>query len=166
MSTGPAPDFTLNESRPWYRRNLVVVVVLVLGLLLIGGMYQCARTISGFVREGTGPALRAAERFHSQLNRGEYSQILAGATDEFRKSASEEDLTKFLAAVHRKLGDFLAAGPPAYTFQATTGGNFVVLTYESTFEHGKGTERFTWKMVDGQPRLMGYNIDSRELITN
>ncbi len=166
MSLGPAPEFTLSESRPWYRRNLVVLAIIVVTILIVIGMWQCGRGVAGLVRQGTGPSLRATEQFHAQLNRGAYDEIYTGATEEFRKSGSQQELTTFFEAVHRKLGDFVSSGSPSYFVQATTNGMFVTLTYQSTFQRGKGAERFVWKIEGGQPRLMGYNIDSRELITN
>ncbi len=166
MSTGPAPDFTLSESRPWHRRNLLVLVILALAFIALIGLYECGRGMMGLVKEGIGPSREAVNQFHAHLNRGEYADILAQGTDEFRKSASDAELTSFFDAIHRKLGDFLTASSPSYFVQATTNGTFITLTYESTFQRGKGTEKFVWKMESGKVRLMNYNIGSRELITN
>lgn len=39
-----------------------------------------------------------------------------------------------------------------------------MVSYETKFASGSGTETFTWRVDGGQLKLVGYHIDSRELI--
>jgi len=50
------------------------------------------------------------------------------------------------------------------TVQANTNGRFIIARFSTDFDQGHGTEDFTWK-GDGQTwRLLGYNLNSPELL--
>ena len=69
-----------------------------------------------------------------------------------------------MGAVQRKLGKVTqtsTAGFNVRTFNFTT---TVVLTQSTTFEQGTGTEAFTFQMEGEKAVLVGYNINSKDLI--
>ena len=114
-------------------------------------------------------AIQSAEEgvvtFHNQLDAEQFHQIYTDATPEFQESGSEDELTKFFSAVHRKLGGFKRATQKSFYLNFTTSGTFVTLVYNTEFANGTGTEQFVWKVQD-QPKLFNYKIDSRALIVN
>jgi hypothetical protein len=69
-----------------------------------------------------------------------------------------------MSAVQRKLGKVTQtsnAGFNVRTFNLTT---TVVLNQNTTFEQGTGTEVFTFQMNGEKAVLVGYNINSKDLI--
>lgn len=112
-----------------------------------------------------GVAERQVEAFHGQLNAGQYDGIYGQADDAFRSAGSKADTIAFLAAVHRKLGNAKSATEQGYLVNFSTGGMMVNLTYQTQFDQGSATERFSFKVHDNDARLAGYRIDSQELVT-
>jgi hypothetical protein len=112
---------------------------------------------------------KAAEQsvvsFHQQLDAGQFDQIYASTTPEFKAASTRDDFTKLLAAVHRKLGNFRSGQTGNWNDNATTGGHFLTLERSAQFERGPAQEEFVFK-VDGKSAvLVGYHIASNTLIT-
>ena len=82
----------------------------------------------------------------------------------FRKSTTQSQSSEFLSTVHRKLGNFVRATSPAFFINATTNGVSVTLTYQTEFAQGKGQERFVGDVHGTEATLVGYNVNSRDLI--
>lgn len=102
--------------------------------------------------------------FHQKLNQGQFHELYVAASPEFQRASSEKDITDLFNAIHTKLGDVVSANRTGIFLNATTSGNFARVSYDTTFAHGKGVETFNWLLVNDQLKLMGYNIESRDLI--
>ena len=127
-------------------------------ILLAYFMWQCG---SGMIA-GARLSDDAVRRFHSQLDSGAYEELWKESDDSFQNSGSHEELLKFLAGVHSKLGVSRSSTRTNIFVSATTNGTFIKVTYESTFEKGNATETFTWrKTIGGSLILFGYNIQSK-----
>jgi hypothetical protein len=105
-------------------------------------------------------------RFHSQLDSGAYDAIIGEADEAFRNADSQEELLKFLAGVHSKLGAVHDFTRTNIFVSANTNGTFVKVTYNSTFEQGSAVETFTWRKVSGGLKLMAYHIESKAFLTH
>jgi hypothetical protein len=141
-------------SRKWVVAGIVVVCVFL--------TWQCG---SAFLRgrKFSGPAV---QHFHQQLNAEDYEGISRDAAEGFGATQSHDELIEFLAAVHKKLGN---AGESSFTnirVDTNTHGTFTTTSYDTTFDHGKAAERFTWVTEDGIFKLYSYHIESNALITN
>ena len=116
-----------------------------------------------------GESVKAAESaigtFHIELNTGRYEQIYAASDPQFKKAVSEPDFEKLLGAVHDKLGAYQTGKNAGWRVNYNTGGNNVVVQFDSTFEKGKAVETFTYAGEGNAIRLLGYNINSNQLIT-
>jgi hypothetical protein len=111
-------------------------------------------------------AKQSVVQFHSQLDAEMYQAIYAAADEKFHQATTQEDMTKFLSAVHRKLGTVQDAhvtntGVAWFAGQGAT----VTLIYSTKFSDGSGTERFVWHIKDNVATLYNYNIQSNELVT-
>lgn len=118
----------------------------------------------GGITQGKGAADAGVVAFHQQLNAQNYGAIVAAADPGLFQSTSKTDTKALLEAVHRKLGNTTAsqnAGWNVRTFNMVT---TVVLTQNTKFEKGGGTETFVFRMRGKQACLLSYNINSRELI--
>jgi hypothetical protein len=125
-------------------------------------MWQCS---SGLL-QGRALSNAAVEHFHEQLNSGQYQEIFDEADDAFRASDNQQELLKFLAAVHAKLG---AAGSESLSniqVNANTNGTFVTTRYTTVFTRGQAFESFTWVKRGDRLNLYRYNVQSKALIMN
>jgi hypothetical protein len=72
----------------------------------VGGALMLALVLGGCsVGKDVPLADGAVGQFHQLLNAGRFAQIYAAASPEMKSATSEADLTRLLAAIHRKLGD-------------------------------------------------------------
>jgi hypothetical protein len=103
--------------------------------------------------------------FHEQLNAGNLDAIWNSTDDQFRSATPRAKFDQFIQAVHRKLGRVVktsGAGWNVMTFNLKTR---VVLQQKTEFEHGSGTEVFTYTVNGDEIKLSGYNVNSMELVT-
>ena len=111
------------------------------------------------------PAEAAVANFHIQYNDGQFREIYSQADNEFKKSASEEQLLQLLETARRKLGMVKQSTQTKWNVNATTSGTLITLTYDVEFSEGKGTEQFVWRMNEDRALLYNYNVNSPLLIT-
>jgi hypothetical protein len=102
--------------------------------------------------------------FHQLYNDGKYAEMYAASDAKFKSASAEKGFLDLMAAVQRKLGkvtESVNGGFRVQTFNFTT---TVVLNQNTKFERGAGTEVFTFEMAGGKAVLVGYNINSQDLI--
>ena len=64
---------------------------------------------------------------------------------------------RYLAAIHRKLGNVLEATVTGWKVQGTSHGTFVAIGYKTTFRGGVTTESFTFRRDARSAKLVGYD---------
>ena len=109
-------------------------------------------------------AKQAAVSFHHQLDAGKFAETYSAAGPDLRAAATQQQWVQLLDMVHRKLGNFKSAPEPGWNDMVATGGHFITLTYQSTYEHGVAEEQIVYKMVGGKALLIGYHVTSNALI--
>jgi hypothetical protein len=125
-----------------------------------------ALSLSCGVKKGKENAERAVEKFHNQLNAGQFHEIYAETDDAFKKAATEEQTTQLFEAVHRKLGTVQNAKLAGWHVNTAAGtGTSITLGYEVDFSEGKGTEEFVFRLAGDKALLFNYNVNSPQLIT-
>jgi hypothetical protein len=132
------------------------VVVLAVALLSLAG---CAGN------DSKQQAQAAIDVFHGQLNRGDFDAIWNGADEAFRKAAGRDSYDKFLGAVYRKLGRALHTTTNSWSVNSFNLHTSMMLVQHTEFEHGSGTETFTFAVSGNGVTLLGYFIQSMELVT-
>ena len=133
----------------------ITIVVLAFLMWQCGSAFMAGRKLSN----------ASVQQFHQELNGAEYAQIVDEADEGFRHTGtSRDELMRFLQAVHTKLGNAGESSFTNITVNATTGGTFVITVYQTKFDRGEATERFTWIKRNGELFLYGYNIQSNALI--
>ena len=115
---------------------------------------------------GKGEAEKAIPEFHALFDQEKYSEIYAAAGSDFTATTTQEKLTEFLGAVHRKLGKVQNTQRQNWKVNNWNGKTYVVMVQETTFEKGSGIETFTYVMQEGKAILQGYDIRSNDLIMN
>lgn len=108
----------------------------------------------------------AVVAFHAALDAGSFAELYDAATDELKAATTREDFVDLLSAVSRKLGEVRAATKTGWQVNRQNGKTYVVVAYATTYARGEALEQFTFRMRDGQARLLNYNINSNALIIN
>jgi len=111
---------------------------------------------------------KAAEQgvadFHKICNEGKFAEIYAAGHSTFKSATKEKEFLDFVGAVQRKLGKVTQTSNVGFNVRTFNFTTMVVLTQSTTFEQGTGTETFTFEMDGDKAVLLGYNINSKDLI--
>lgn len=132
--------------------------------LLVGAILLLAIASCG-IPEASGHADEAVQRFHAQFEADEWSAMYADADPQFRAATSLTEWTALMSAVKRKLGPLRSTSRTNVNVSSATSGTTVTQAFDTSFEHGRATEQFRWKIVGGRAVLLAYNINSPTLIT-
>lgn len=117
-------------------------------------------------QEAVNDANAEVARFHQQLDRADYETIWKNSGSAMQQSGPKDDFVKFLNAVHTKLGNVKESKSAGWNVNSNTGGSFVTLQENTTFEKGNGAETFIFSRDGDRLSLIGYQINSREMMIN
>ncbi|PLY01584.1 MAG: hypothetical protein C0622_06885 [Desulfuromonas sp.] len=104
------------------------------------------------------------EKFHQQYNAENYKAIYEAASDDFKKVSSEESFCELMSAVGRKLGQVVSTEEGGWNVRTFNFSTSVTIQQTTKFEQGDAVETFVYSVKDEVAILVGYNINSRELI--
>ena len=104
--------------------------------------------------------------FRELMAAEQFGQIYAEAANDLKNCATEKQLADFLAAVNRKLGSAKDSKDNGWAINFRTSGAVVTLTLKTEFEKGSGIETFVYRVAGKEAQLMGYHLNSNDLITN
>jgi hypothetical protein len=135
----------------------LLATVLVLGYF----MWQCGSGLSAGARLSDD----AVRHFHSQLDSEAYGDIVRDSDEAFQNSENRDEIIKFLAGVHSKLGPSRGSTRAGIFVNANTNGTFIKVTYQSTFDQGNAVEGFTWKKAGAGLKLVRYDVNSKAFVT-
>jgi len=108
-----------------------------------------------------------AAKFHAEMDAGQYEKIWAEAAPDFRKSGDKQSFLALMEAIGKKLGKVKETKQTGWNVNTNNGVTSATMTYDTTFERGKGTETFVYVWVkDDKLRLLGYNIKSTDMMLN
>jgi hypothetical protein len=110
-------------------------------------------------------ARHAVEMFHYELDNANYDAIWKDTASEMRAAATQPVLNQLLSAVHTKLGKVTASQEQGINVNYNTGATFTTVVMHTRFDHGAGDENFVFKTAEGSAHLVGYHINSMDLIT-
>jgi len=130
-------------------------------LILVGGILAGCQGLT----EGKASSEKAIAHFHELYNQGNLEQIWQEADSQFRNASPRANYDELLGAEQRKLGKVVSTSNSGWNVQSFNLVTNVSMTQDTIFEHGKGTEAFTFKMDGTKAVLVGYNIQSMDLIT-
>ena len=133
-----------------------IVPIVLLATFLVG--------CSGLT-EGKASSEKAIAHFHELYNHGNLDQIWKDATPAFRDSSPRAKYDELFGAFQRKLGNVVSTSNTGWNVQSFNLSTTVSMTQDTMFEHGQGTESFTFTMDGANALLVGYNIQSTDLIT-
>jgi hypothetical protein len=114
--------------------------------------------------EGKPAAEKGVASFLSMLNEGKFEEIFNNADDGFKNSGPKEDTIKFLTIVNSKLGKVVSTSNQSWKAQTFNMTSTIVLLQSTEFENGKGEETFTFVLDGDNVKLLGYNINSMDMM--
>jgi hypothetical protein len=117
------------------------------------------------ISDGKPAAEKAIVRFHAMLNDERYTEIYAGLDPKFKGATTEQELTDILQAVHIKLGKVVSSTNQTWRTNSVVVETQILMAQNTDFEEGKAVETFTFVYADKNVSLVGYDINSKELIT-
>lgn len=111
------------------------------------------------------PAAEAAVlKFHNKYNTGDFKSIFENADQDFKKGVSFDNFILFMKAVHSKLGKVKSTENQNWRVGNFNLKTFVSLQQKTEFEKGIAVESFNYRIENEKAILVGYNINSRDLI--
>jgi hypothetical protein len=134
-----------------------------LSLLLTLGIALCAFGCGGMFK-GKKAAEQSIADFHKLYNEGKLTEIYSSGHSKFKGATTETKFLEFVGAVQRKLGKVTGTANAGFNVRSFNLTTTVVMTQNTTFEQGTGTEIFTFQMEGDKAVLVGYNINSTDLI--
>ena len=133
-----------------------VFLAVIMSLLLLG----CTDII-----KGKSVAEPKVSVFHDRFNEGQYEEIYSEAADEFKKAAPKEKVLALFSAIDSKLGKVQSSSITTWNVKNFNLVTTVVLVSDTQFELGTGTETFTFRVSGDRATLLGYNINSMDMMT-
>ena len=127
-------------------------------------VFALSLTGCGMIK-GKEAAEKAVTEFHERLDRGAYHDIYTAAHAEFKAATTEQDFSAILEAMHRKLGAVQSVATTGWNANSVNLKTNIVLGCKTKFAQGEGVETFTFRIEGDRPVLLGYDINSKELIT-
>jgi len=118
----------------------------------------------GNMTKGKSAAESEVQVFHERFNEEEFAAIVDAAHPNMLKGSSGSETADFLSVVRSKLGKVTGSKTANWNVRTFNAITTVVLVKNTTFEQGKGTETFTFRIKGGKASLLDYNINSRDLI--
>ena len=118
----------------------------------------------GNIKQGRAAADAQVVTFHQKFNVQDYRAIVLGADPQMFANASRSGLGELLSVIHLKLGNAVSSQNTNWNVRSFNADTTTVLTQDTKFEKGAGTETFVFRIANGNARLLSYSINSRDLI--
>lgn len=103
--------------------------------------------------------------FHMALDDGDGGKIYDESGEDLKRMSQRQEFVDLITAVHRKLGKVVASDKAGWNVNYNTGGRYVTLAYNTRFAQGRGAEQFVYRLSGHKALLVGYHINSNELVT-
>ena len=124
---------------------------------------SCGDTIKDTMK-GKSVAEPQIAEFHKKLDAGQYEEIYNAAAEEFKKNVTKEKMTRILSAISRKLGTVKSKKIVNWHVNTRNLTTHVILVSETEFEKGTGTETFSFIVSGSNAKMVGYNINSVDMM--
>lgn len=131
----------------------------ILGFAVLLFLTGCSESINGK------PIAEAQiDIFHDQINANSFAEIYESAHQDFQSNTSKEITDKLFAAIRRKLGRVESFETINWSVNTHNTVTTVVLVSKTKFTDGEASETFTYRVDGEQASLIGYNINSLDML--
>lgn len=162
-----SPYESPTEFQPAPRRRLWPLVLsgcAVAGLIIVAA---CGGLIYFGLRQVTGEGEVALEvdRLFKDIAEGRAAEFYRSrGSDELKRATSEQDFVSFADTVKEKLGKLRSKTMSGFSVNNRNLTNYVDAVYNCQFERGPGTVKASFKQEKGRWLLLGFRVDSPELL--
>ena len=136
-----------------------IKVLVILMFILTSLLCDCSNMVNG-----KDIADKQIPGFHQLFNERRFQDIVTSSDPDMIKASPEATIIELFEAIHRKLGTVTESTNMSWNVNTFNLETRVVLVQNTSFERGSGTETFTYRITDGKARLLGYFINSNDLI--
>ena len=117
-------------------------------------------------KEAPGDGDHLDAELHNSIARGDWNGIYANADPGYREAVTLEKSTALFSTIVRKLGPPISSKQTSWNLNANTSGTILRSECETKFgKNASGVESIVWRKTGGTYRLLGYHINSDELIS-
>jgi len=110
-------------------------------------------------------ARTAADQARASIDANDAAAFYQHTTPGYRAVTSAAQTAQMITAIHYALGACGPAGEPTNTtWNRSTNGYFITLTYARACDKGPLTETYVMSMDTNPPRLQGFNFNSPALL--
>jgi hypothetical protein len=134
-----------------------------ISLFIVLSVTLLASGCTGMLK-GKQAAEQSVADFHKLYNDGKIAELYSAGHSKLKSATTEKEFLEFIGDVQRKLGNATKSANAGFNIRSTNFTTTVVLNQTTTFEHGTGTEVFAFEMDGDKAVLLGYNINSKDLI--
>lgn len=115
---------------------------------------------------GEGRELAEAEidEFRQAYGANEFANVYEASSPEMKRVQDKEEFVAFMNAVRRKLGAFESGKTTGWHSNVGTQGHSMVIAKQSQFENGAAAETFPFRITGDEALLVGYNVNSPQLV--
>ncbi len=124
----------------------------------------CFVPACGDTVKGVEYAEATVAQFREQMRDGQFERIYDAAGEDFKAATARESGVALFAAVDRKLGKLQKAEKINWAVNTHNMVTTAVLVYDSQYAEDRATETFTVRIDDGRGELVGYNIQSLQML--
>lgn len=118
----------------------------------------------GNIKQGMGAAEAQVVIFHQNYNNQNIEAILAASDPQFFDSTPKADMMKLYGAVYKKLGKVTDSQMQNFNMRTFNLDTLVSINQDTKYERGKGVESFTFRIKGNKAYLLGYYVNSPDLI--
>jgi hypothetical protein len=119
----------------------------------------------GSLKKASKDALQLETAMHQQMANGDFAGIYSSADQRYRDAIERDKSDALFASIQRKLGSPQGCEQGNTFLNVTTNGTTIRSVCKTNFsKNASAVETFTWIGSDGSYKLLGYNINSNELI--
>jgi len=106
------------------------------------------------------------ERFQAHHSRADLDAMYAMTSEAFREETQRGQFDEFADIVAKRLGPVEASEQVGFNVNAGTAGTSTIVTMQTTFEQGEGTETYTFTGSGTDMRLQGWQVNSDRLMVS
>lgn len=101
---------------------------------------------------------RQVERFHQQYSAGQDDDAYRAASPLFHRAVNYQQWLSLRSQVRKRLGKVQSAQRQSFKEWLIDGNHMIEVVYQTKFESGIGSEKFTWQLDEAGAKLAGYYI--------
>ena len=136
-------------------------LVLTFALIAAVGVSGCYVRLTGSKSD----ALKLATAMHNRMSQADLAGIYNNADDRYRKAITREKSDSLFSAIAHKLGAPQDCKQGNINMQVATWGTTLTSVCQTRFsKNATAVETFTWAKSGDQYRLLGYHINSDDLM--